>query len=121
MMQSNFRKQPLSPLSLGSRKIEFGRKLKEKPSSGDEQTPEECGQGEAPETGHHSPSWGRRQNGQLKPLWLPSAAAAGLQIPCWGRLTGVTRHGEASPVTSFSLLVCAEYPRLAERSQKPAG
>lgn len=28
MMQSNFRKQPLSPLSLGSRKIEFGRKLR---------------------------------------------------------------------------------------------
>ena len=55
MMQSNFRKQPLSPLGLGNRKLEFGRKLK-KPSGGDEQTPEECGQGEAPETGHHSSS-----------------------------------------------------------------
>ena len=58
MMQSNFRKQPLSPLGLGNRKVEFGRKLKEKPSSGDEQTPEECGQGGAgpPETGHHGSS-----------------------------------------------------------------
>lgn len=55
MMQSNFRKQPLSPLGLGNRKVEFGRKLKEKPGSGDEQTPEECGQGGAgpPEMGHH--------------------------------------------------------------------
>lgn len=86
MMQSNFRKQPLSPLSLGNRKVEFGRKLKEKPSSGDEQTPEECGQGGArpPETGHRASSQSGRQNGKLKSLWLPSAATAGVQNHCWG-------------------------------------
>lgn len=43
------------------------------------------------------------------------------RTPAGGRLTGVTRHREASPATNFRLRVCAEHPQLAERSQKPAG
>lgn len=79
MMQSNFRKlNPLSPLSR-NRKVEFGRKLKEKPSSGDEQTPEECGQGGArPETGH------RRLFLERETKWeTGGVTVAAISCYCW--------------------------------------